>query len=281
MDPKLVGRLSDYGPPWLRYMATLSQAAKTGESWVVAAGEDIGLWDTDEGAVLPLWPTRALAEQSVGEANGEATSVPLAEITERLLPFLIEADASLSLFPNFNDDMLVEPDAVTEDLADFAAEPIDIAEELMAPTTDAVYDEWALLESPGVDEEDPDGWAPEEVTPAEAADRYSAILAAAEATGALWLLDDPAEEAIVGIVLDDRPGIAVFANSAEALAYGARIDGDVSARPVSVDALVRGWLLVAYGGHWSVAVSPDEETATFVEPTRFALDLSQAAAGEK
>ena len=280
MDPKLVGRLSDFAPPWLRYMLTLSEAARTGQSWVVASGEDIGLWDTDAGAVLPLWPTELLARQSVSDTDGEATAVPLAEITERLLPYLIEADASLSLFPNFEDDMLVEPDAIAEDLADFAAEPIDIAAELTIEPVDEAYDEWALLESPEIEDEE-EGWAPEEVTPQPTAERYSTLLAAAAATGALWLLDDPAEDAVVGIVLADRPGVALFPSSAAAMEYAGHVGGDISARPVSVDALVGGWMLVAYGGHWAVAISPDAETATFVEPTRFALDLAEACGAEK
>jgi hypothetical protein len=281
MDPKLVGRLSDHGAPWLRYMATLSEAAKSGQTWVVATGDDIGLWDTDSGPVLPLWPTQHLAEQSVSESGGAPIAVPIAELKEKLLPFLIDEDASISLFPNFDDDMLVEPDAVAQDLEDFSAEPIDIEAEIKLAPVQGVYDEWALLESPGVEDEEPEGWEPEQVTPAETTERYAAALAAAAATGALWLLDDPEEDAVVGIVLDDRPGVAVFANAAQAIAYGESVDGDVVARPISIDALIRGWLLVAYGGHWSVAISPDAETAVFVEPTRFALELQEACSGEK
>ena len=159
MDTRLIGRLEDFGPPWLRYMLTLSEAVRTGQTWVVASGDDVALWDTDAGAVLPLWPTKALA---ANVAEGEAQAVPLDvdELLKRLLPFLVESDANVSLFPNFDDDMLVEPAAVTEDLSDLVAQPSDLAAELTADLTTAVYDEWALLESPGVESEEAEGWSP-------------------------------------------------------------------------------------------------------------------------
>lgn len=278
MDTRLTGRLEDFAPPWLRYMLTLSEAVRTGETWVVANGEDIALWDTDAGAVLPMWPSKALA---AGVAEGEAEAAPLEveEFVQRLLPFLIEGDANVSLFPNFDDDMLVEPAAVSEDLTDFIAAPTDLAAELIAQPIVAVYDEWALLESPGVEEEAAEGWAPSGDAPSPTDDRYADALAAAAVTGALWLLDDPAEEAIVGLVLDDRPALTLFTTEGQAVEYGERIDAEVVARAIEVDALVRGWLLVAYGGHWSVAISPEAADAVFVEPTRIALDLSEAISG--
>ena len=92
----------------------------------------------------------------------------------------------------------------------------------------------------------------------------------------MWLLDGPAEVAVVGIVLDDRPGLALFSSEVAARDYGERVDGEVSPRPVDIDTLVRRWLLVAYGGRWAVAISPDAETATFVEPSRLALEMAEA-----
>lgn len=276
MDTRLAGRLEDFAPPWLRYMLTLSEAVRTGETWVVASGEDVALWDTDAGPVLPIWPTKALAA-NVAEGEAEAAPLDTDEFLKRLLPFLIEGDANVSLFPSFEDDMLVEPTAVAEDLTDFVADPTDLAAELVAEPAVAIYDEWALLESPGVEEEAPEGWAPaSDETPATTGERYADTLAAAAATDALWLLDDPAEEAIVGLVIEDRPALTLFTSEAQAAEYGERIDAEVVARAVQIDALVRGWLLVAYGGHWSVALSPDATDAVFVEPTRLALDLSEA-----
>ena len=275
MDTRLIGRLEDFAPPWLRYMLTLSEAARTGETWVVASGEDIALWDTDGGAVLPVWPTKALAA-NVAEGEADAAPLPVDELMNKLLPFLIEGDANVSLFPNFEDDMLVEPTAVAEDLTDLLAEPTDLAAELVAEPTVAAYDEWALLESPGVEEEPAEGWAPTDEVPAPTADRYADALAAAAATDALWLLDDPEEDAIVGLVIDDRPSLTLFTSEAQAAEYGERIDADVVPRAIQIDVLVRGWLLVAYGGQWSVALSPDETDAVFAEPTRVALDLSEA-----
>jgi hypothetical protein len=53
--------------------------------------------------------------------------------------------------------------------------------------------------------------------------------------------------------------------------------------PVAVGAetLLAGWLLVAYGGEWSVALSPDATDAIFVEPTRFALDAAEALSADR
>jgi hypothetical protein len=279
MDTRLTGRLEDFAPPWLRYMLTLSEAVRTGETWVVASGEDIALWDTDGGAVLPMWPTKALAA-NVAEGDAEAAPLEVEEFMKRLLPFLIEGDANVSLFPNFDDDMLVEPQAVAEDLTDFLAQPTNLVAELTAEPVVAIYDEWALLESPGVEEEDAEGWTPiDEPIAAPSGDRYADALAAASTTDALWLLDDPAEEAIVGLVLDDRPALALFNSKAAAAEYGERIDAEVVPRAVSIDALIRGWLLVAYGGHWAVAFGAEATDAVFVEPTRAALDLSEAVSG--
>ena len=278
MDTALTQRVSRFAPPWLRYMFTLSEIARTGEGWVVAAGDDIAIWDTDGGAVLPLWPAQALLADVV-EGDGEAAPVGIGEIVDRLLPFLVDADANISLFPNFDDDMLIEPAAVSEDLADFVTEPVDVAAQLDDAPASAVYDEWALLESPGVEDEQPEGWAPADNAPSPTGDVYADVLAAAAATGALWLLDDPAEEAVVGIVLDDRPGLALFASEAAAAEYAGGIDADAAPAPVGVETLVRGWLLVAYGWQWTIALSPDAENALFVEPTRLALDLAEACAG--
>jgi hypothetical protein len=277
MDITVTQRVARFAPPWLRYMFTLSEVARSGEAWVVAAGDDIALWDTDGGAVLPMWPAQALLTDVV-EGEGEAAPVGIGEIVDRLLPFLVEADANISLFPNFEDDMLIEPSAVSEDLADFVAEPVDVAAQLIEAPVTAAYDEWALLESPDVENEQPEGWAPAENAPAATGDRYADALAAAAATGTLWLLDDLAEEAIVGIVLDDRPGLALFASQAAAVEYGEGIDAEVTPRPIGVETLVRGWMLIAYGGQWTVAISPDDENALFVEPTRLALDLAEACA---
>ena len=60
--------------------------------------------------MLPLWPAQALLADVV-EGDGEAAPVGIGEIVDRLLPFLVDADANISLFPNFDDDMLIEPAA--------------------------------------------------------------------------------------------------------------------------------------------------------------------------
>lgn len=276
MDAALTQRIARFTPPWLRYMVTLSEAAKTGEGWVIASGDDIALWDTDGGAVLPMWPTKELAAEAVND-GGEATAVGVGEIVDRLLPFLAESDASISLFPNFDDDMLIEPAAVTEDLADFINKPHDVVAQLTEAPTELVYDEWALLESPGVEDERPEGWAPS-TAPHLSGDRYADAVAFATASGVLWLLDDAEEDAVVGMVLDDRPALALWATQAQAADYAERVGSEVAPRSVSVDALVTGWLLIAYGGDWAVALSPDESTAIFVEPVHFALDIAEACA---
>lgn len=278
MDTALAGRVARFAPPWLRYMLTLSEVVRTGDGWVVANDDDIALWDTDAGAVMPLWPTQELAAEVI-DGEGEAAPVGTGEIVDRLLPFLETNDAAVCLFPNFDDDILVEPSSISEDLADFVADPVDIAAQLAeAPRVEA-YDEWALLESPDVEDERPEGWAPAAPASSTASsDRHHSAVDVAAASGALWLLNDPAEEAIVGVVLDDRPALALFATQAEASEFAARIDAEAVPTPIGIDALLGGWLLVAYGGRWTVALSPDAEMATFVEPTRLALDLAEACA---
>jgi hypothetical protein len=293
VDTSLLDRVGSHGSPWLRYMLTLSEAAKTGESWVVATGDDIGLWDTDSGPVLPLWPDRSLAADAVSDAHANAAPIGIGELKERLLPFLIESDANVSLFPNFCEDMLVEPTAVAEDLEDFSNDSVDIAAELQGDVREAAYDEWALLESVEFEEED-DGEAGEAAEtapmaaetpapvpaapPASGVARYDAALAACARGGGLWLLDDAGEDAVVGVVLDDRPALALFASEDEASSFAASIDADAKPRLLTEPDLAAGWLLVAYGGHWLIALSPDGTTAAFAEPTRFALELAEACA---
>ena len=283
MDATLLARVSRFAPPWVRYMLTLSEIARTGGGWVVAEGEDIALWDTEGGGVMPLWPTQELAAEVISDdAEAKAEAVASSEIAERLLPFLAENDAALCLFPNFDDDLLVEPAAVAEDLADFIADPVDVAQQLVSGSITTDYDEWALLEAPELEDDDEGpqaAWvprAPSGVPPE--SERYVGALAAAGSTGELWLLDDPAEEAVIGIVLDDRPALALFATRAESEVFAAGVDGEVVARALSVGSLVKNWSVVAYGGRWFVALSPDGEQATFIEPARFALDLAEATA---
>jgi hypothetical protein len=274
MDTDLVRRVARFAPAWLRYTLTLSEVVRSGATWVLASGDDIALWDTDAGAVLPMWPTRDLAAE-VLDAESKPTPVSVDDLGT-LLPFLVDSDSSVTLFPNYGDDIVVEPTAVSEDLADFVAQPTDVAGQLAKPPFEAVYDEWALLEAPGVDNEASEGAAPTQGNPPPTGDAYADVLAAASAEGTLWLLDVSAEDAVVGIVLDDRPGLALFSSETAARDYSERVDGEVSPRSIDMDALVRRWLLVAYGGRWVIAISPDTETATFVEPSRLALDIAEA-----
>ena len=161
MDATLLDRVAQFAPPWVRYMYTLAEIARTGDGWVVAAGEDIALWDTDAGPVMPLWPVQSLAAEVIeDDAAAQAEAVGTGEIVERLLPFLEQSEAAVCLFPNFDDDMLVEPSTVTEDLADFITEPIDVAAQLATEPFTAEYDEWALLEAPEVETDDEPASAP-------------------------------------------------------------------------------------------------------------------------
>lgn len=283
MDATLLARVTQFAPPWVRYMFTLAEIVRTGDGWVVAAGDDIALWDTEAGAVMPLWPTQALAADTIlGDADALAEAVGSGEIVERLLPFLEENEAAICLFPNFTNDMLVEPTAVTEDLADFIAEPVDVSTQLSSEPFTADYDEWALLEAPELE----DGGEVDEATwvsrtpvgPQPASEPYAGALMAAADAGELWVLDDPAEEAVIGIVLDDRPSLALFSSRGEAERFADGIDGEIVPRSLAIAALIGDWSVVAYGGRWSVAISPDGQQATFVEPTRFALDLAEATA---
>jgi hypothetical protein len=279
MDSELARRARQSAPPWLRYMITLSETTRTGEAWVVAAGDDVALWETDEGAVLPLWPTQELAD-AVADDEGRAVAVERDEILERLLPFVEQAEASVALFPNFEDDVLADPAAVADDLAQFVAEAPGVADQLgHAPGTE-VYDEWVLLELPEVDDLESELTSPGSVNAEVTGDRYADMLCSAGVSGVLWMLDVSAENAVVGMVLDDRPALALFVSEEQASHYAERVGGGAVAQSVGVDTLVRGWMLVAYGSGWSVAVSPDASTAVFVEPARVALELAEVCSAQ-
>jgi hypothetical protein len=201
-------------------------------------------------------------------------------VVERLLPFVYQAEASVSLFPNFEDDVLADPEAVADDLAEFSAETPSVAEQLVGAPRAEVYDEWALLQLPEVD-----GLASEVTRPGSVAhqptgDRYADLLCSAGVSGVLWMLDVLAEDAVVGVVLDDRPALALFVSEEDAARYAERVGGGVSVQSVGVDTLVRGWMLVAYGAGWSVAVSPEADTAVFAEPGRVALELAEVCSAQ-
>lgn len=279
MEAELARRTHHSAPPWLRYMLTLSEMTRTGETWVVAAGDDVALWETDEGPVLPVWPTSELAD-SVAEGEARAVAIERGEFLDRLLPFVFEADASVALFPNFEDDVLADPEAVAGDLAEFAAETPEVADQLGSDPSAEVYDEWALLQLPEVEDIRSEVTDPGEIAHEPTGDRYADLLCSAGISGVLWMLDVPAEEAVVGIVLDERPALALFISEREAARYAERVGRDAKPQPVGVDTLVRGWMLVAYGGGWAVAVSPDASTAVFVEPTRVALELAEVCSEE-
>jgi hypothetical protein len=279
MDVELARRAHKSAPPWLRYMLTLSEMTRTGEAWVVAAGDDVALWDTDEGPVLPVWPTSDLAD-SVADEEARPVAIERGEFLDRLLPFVFEADASVALFPNFEDDVLADPEAVVGDLAEFAAETPVVAGLLVADPAVEVYDEWALLQLPEVEDIRSEVTNPGAIAHEPTGDRYADMLCSAGISGVLWMLDVSAEEAVVGIVLDDRPALALFISEHEAAKYAERVGGDATPLPVGADTLVRGWMLVAYGGGWAVAVSPDANTAVFVEPTRMALELAEVCSEE-
>jgi hypothetical protein len=260
-------------------MLTLSEMTRTGETWVVAAGDDVALWETDEGPVLPVWPTSDLAN-SVADGEARAVAIERSEFLDRLLPFVFEAEASVALFPNFEDDVLADSEAVAGDLAEFAAETPEVADQLVGDPAAEVYDEWALLQLPEVEDIRSEVTDPGAIAHEPTGDRYADMLCSAGISGVLWMLDVPAEEAVVGIVLDDRPALALFISEREAARYAERVGAGVAPLPVGVDTLVRGWMLVAYGGGWAVAVSPDASTAVFVEPARAALELAEVCSQE-
>ncbi|MBI5230570.1 MAG: DUF2750 domain-containing protein [Coriobacteriales bacterium] len=278
MDTSLKERVSQYAPPWVRYMLTLSEISKTGDGWVVAEGDDLALWDTDGGATLPIWPYQEFAELS---ADDEAEAVPVSstELMERLLPFLTQNDATLSLFPNFEDDVLVSPEAVGQDLTDFVAEPADVAAQIAEEPRGARLSDWAMLETPEIEGPEPAMEAPPMSEPmldaaAPAVDRYEEAIETIAASGWVWVLE--ADDDFAGVVIDDEPALAIFPTREYANAFAALSKVPANAKALPARALVDPWLVVAFAGGWRIAVSPVGDSFALVNPARFALDLGEA-----
>lgn len=280
MDSMLVERVARFAPAWLRYTVTLSEAVRTQETWVVAAGDDVALWETDTGAVMPMWPTRELAAE-LAEGEAQPTSIGTGDLGGQLLPFLDESEVAVTLFPNFEDDIVAEPGAVSQDLADVVTDPSDVMCQLAETPVQTAYDEWILLQMPAVEDKVSDGRPSAGLQEDPSRGQYAHALAVAAADDGLWILEAPGADAVVGVAFDDRPALALFSDERAALKFAERVDEDTSARKIGRNALVRGWLLVAHGGRWAIAISPDAESAVLVEPSRLALDLSEPGAGSE
>lgn len=279
MDAALLERVMGFSPPWVRYMLTLSEISRTGDGWVIANGDDLALWDTDGGATLPVWPFQSLAQDSADEGT-EAVPVSATELMERLLPFLLDNDATVSLCPNFVNDVLVSPEAVGQDLTDFVAEPVDVAEQLATGPRGSRFEDWAMLETPEVEVEDWGDEAPPMLEVAldasvPAIDRYAEAIDAIGSSGWVWLLESDGDFA--GVIMEDSTAaLAVFPTKEYANAFAARNAVPANAWPVRAESFVDPWLVVAFAGVWEVAMSPVGDSFALVNPARLALDLGEA-----
>lgn len=254
MDPQLLERVRASAPQWLRYLLALSEIASAGAGWVVAAGDDVALFDADGTTVMPLWPTAELAAENPFE-GGRPTPIPAKELVERLLPSLGD-EALVAVFPAEGDNTLVAPADVARDIAGFSADPRNIAVEIAAEPRAIVLDDMAMLEAPDM----------------------SAFASCEPADAAYWvLLGD--EGGVVGVVDAGVPALLLLADEAHALAFRARTGAPASPAPLSADALVGGWLLLAFSAGWGVATLEDAGTALLAAPARVALEVAESARG--
>lgn len=252
MDTQLLDRVKSSAPQWLRYLLALSEIASAGRGWVVAAGDEVALFDADGAAVMPLWPTAELAAEMPVE-GGRPTPVPTAELVERLLPSLGD-EALVAVFPADGDNTLVAPADVARDVSGFSADPRDIAEEILAQPRATPLGDLAMLEAPDM----------------------SAIAPCEPSDAAYWLLLGE-NGGVVGVVDAGAPALLLFADQAHALAFRIRTDAPATPVAVSAEALVNGWLLLAFSAGWGVATLEDATSASVVTPARLALELAEGS----
>lgn len=256
MNAELLERVKLSAPQWLRYLLTLSGIAASGEGWVVASGDDVALFDADGTAVMPLWPSAGLAKEAQFEGAGP-TAVGAQELIDRLLPSLGASDALVAVFPAEGDNTLVAPDTVARDIAGFSADPRDIAAEIVAEPQAVLLDDLALLDAP--DMSDVSGCEPGEA--------------------AYWVLSATGgEAAVVGVVHADKPSILLFSDEPHALAFRTRTDAPATPTALSAQALLGGWLLLAFSAGWGIAIVDDALGAMAETPARLALELAERQA---
>jgi len=250
MDTRLLERVKCCAPQWLRYLLALSEIARAGTGWVVASGDEVALFDAEGRTIMPLWPSAELAAEMPVD-GGLPTPVPVAELTGRLLPSLGE-DALVAVFPAGGDNTLVAPADVARDIEGFSADPRDIAAEILAEPVAAPLSELAMIEAP-----DMSAFAPPE---------------GGEAALVVLLGE---EGGVIGLVAEEGPALLLFADEAHALAFRARTEAPAEPVALSADALVNGWLLLAFSAGWGIATLDDPAVASVMTPARCALEFTE------
>lgn len=253
MDTQLLARAQAHAPQWLRYLLALSEIAASGQGWVVAADDDVALFDADDATFMPLWPTAELAAENDIE-GGEPTPVPVPELVEQLLPAMGD-EFLVAVFPGEGDNTLVGAADVARDIQGFSESPRDVEGEILAPPHAVVLDDLAMLEAPDM----------------------AAFAASRPDEAAYWLLTDDEGMAVALVEGNDAPALLLFPDESHATAFQARTDAPASPVPVSAEALVGGWLLLAFSAGWGVATLEDAGTASVVAPVRLALEIAEGA----
>lgn len=255
MNIDLLERVQRSAPQWLRYLLTLSVIASEGVGWVVAAGDDVALFEAEGTSVMPLWPAEKLAAETPVE-GAAPLGVPANELVERLLPVLGEGSAMVAVLPAEGDNTLVAPESVAQDIAGFSADPRDIAAEILAEPRVAGLEELALLETPDM----------------------SALAPCEPADAAFWMLVADEDEGVIGLLDSGTPAILLFTQEPHAIAFRIRTGAPASPKPVSADEMLERWLLFAFSTGWRVATAVDAARATVETPARLALELAEGRA---
>jgi hypothetical protein len=258
MDDVTLARVARYAPPWVRYLLTASEIARSGEGWVVSSGDDIAVIEIEDRSAMPLWPYRFPAERAADGGDAEANAIELRDLMEGVLPALAANEVSVVTFPS-GTDFASTPESFARDLAMFVEEPRDIAGALeRGPAA-------AKLESP-LELETPD------MSDANNAD---------ETGGArFWMLKPEGARSVIGGLVGGEPALALFVTQEVAEEFATALPRPAVPMPVSSHELIGRWLLLAFSGDWGVAVvgANGADEVGFVSPARMALDLAEERA---
>ncbi|MEI7814073.1 MAG: DUF2750 domain-containing protein [Coriobacteriia bacterium] len=261
MEGPMLARVIQYAPAWVRYVLTLSEIGRSGEGWVLAAGDDIAIMDAGGTPAMPLWPFSKLAEgaraddEDWGPSNPgpQPLSIAALELADKTLPALAENEISVAVFPGPGENRLIGASGVVRDLRAFIDEPRDVTAELELEPRTIELEGWANLNVPDLGEQDADDDA-----------RF-------------WLLASQDGASVIAVVADDRPALALFTARATAEDFALQAKVPAAPRAASVNSLIGHWLLMAFTSEWDAAIVTDDGETGAVKPIRLALDLAQTA----
>ncbi len=263
MDEALLQRVTDYAMPWLRYVFTVCEIARTGSAWVLASGDDIAILQSEDGTeALPVWPHSELVPPEVAE-GATPTAVGARELLENALPSLIESGVSVLPFPGPG-DVAVPAEMFANDIAFFAEQRRDITAEIARETSAEKPDGATLLDTPDVGLTTTGADQPEDFDPD---------------TPRLWVLLAKDRTSVAGAKFGEVPALALFDSKELAEAFAERLEDapEMEAQWVTAEDIASRWLLLAFSGGWDVAMVSNEDEYGRVAPARLALDLVEEA----